>query len=62
MINDEAKCDYNCFCCKYDDCLNDKITITEIIDQFDRDRNYIKYGKVIPTHNHQRTKLKHNRI
>ena len=33
------RCDFDCFNCKYDDCINDTLTISdiEISDQLDRD-------------------------
>ena len=33
------ECDRNCFKCKYDDCISDEVTLTERIDQMERDIN-----------------------
>ena len=42
-----AKCNHDCFNCKHDDCVNDKITQTEKMEANQRDLNFIDYGKVI---------------
>ena len=33
------KCNRDCFHCKYEDCIVDDVTITERIDQMERDIN-----------------------
>ena len=43
----EVKCDRNCLQCKYSDCIVDKVSIEERLEQDNRDRNYISYGTAV---------------
>lgn len=42
-----ARCNHDCFNCKFDDCVNDTITISERAESRQRDINYMSYGNVI---------------
>lgn len=42
-----AKCNHDCFNCKFDDCINDVITKTEKMESIQRDKNYTSYGRVV---------------
>ena len=42
-----ARCNHDCFNCKFDDCKNDTITRTEKMESSKRDRDYTYYGQVL---------------
>lgn len=50
MKNKKVKvpCNYNCFKCKYDDCIVDTMNARERIEQVYRDNMYENYGKPLP--------------
>ena len=43
-----AKCDRDCFNCKYSDCIQDNLTSKERKEIKERDRNFSDYGVVVP--------------
>lgn len=55
-----AKCNHDCFNCKFDDCINDSLTTTEIIECNQRDISLKEYGYVLQG-KHRKSKLKGNR-
>ena len=42
-----AKCNRDCFHCKFDDCIDNTITKEERMESRKRDANYSSYGRVI---------------
>ena len=53
-----AKCDRDCFNCKYSDCIQDNLTSKERKEIKERDRSFSDYGVVVPARRRSRNLLR----
>lgn len=55
----KAKCNHNCFECIFYDCIEDEVSISERLEQDNRDRNYTTFGTAVKSKS-KRGKRKYN--
>lgn len=61
MSEVKAKCNHDYFHCGFDDCITDKMTLSERVEQLERDNNYMNSGNITPVRNNRKARRRHMR-